>query len=490
VELKRLAEFNVNNHLPAVIISKPNDSRIGGILNARGIDPELPEIPALRREEGYLVDQFKYKGKPLVLVLSEGAAGRYYGVQTFLQTLRRKGTSIPAEYDVPEVTICDWPRILIRANHISHPSVYYDEVNIDVNEYDMSLLMPRDDNEGQKGLYVLARFLSRLKINTFFIESPVFYCLEEDSAYSGLKNHQIMDPFFDYCRDYYIEPVPLMQCFGHGKKVLQFVPEGAETCWVGGAGKKGPGDPPIAVPLPQYYEEFTGGYDTRYVIKGQWVIDTANRPISLFKEVQGGILVPLTRDVDYEVFRNEIKYDMIKGYSTTMIEGGNHERQNAGIHIINQSIPQGTKFYLKYNFINDNHPLYSETGHGCCPKESTMQNFLEDRVAEVVNRLNPRYIHFGHDEPNQMHTCSLCNPVTTEPPLTANGELFGNHVNGLRGYFIDALGGGYDPEYHRIMIYADHVSDNHEARKDYPMGMYGGRYGGLGGKVSTCKTVI
>jgi len=311
----------------------------------------------------------------------------------------------------------------------------------------MGLLTDRGNGDDRAPIEIYARLLSRMKMNMLIVSSPIYYCLEENSGTDSKKNYEHMQRLYDFCRRYYIEPVPEMQSFGHAKNVLQFLPEAVETTWVGDPDA----DPDDDIPLPQPYETFTGGYDTRYVLEKPFVIDTNSRPIQVYtKKNDIWQTEPLTRDTDYELVYNKVEFNLKNGYEVEdVIPEGDDTDRNYGIHIIHPDYPpSGMDFRVEYEFVNEpNVGGYESARHSYCPSifNIELRTWMADRIEEVVHRLEPKYIHFGHDEPQQMHTCRLCNAVEGYTDgqghvITPNGKLFGNDVNYLNSkyqYYFD-----------------------------------------------------
>jgi|GEM_PF-1247820 len=505
LQTMKLADFNPlnENHYPAIVIGSPYNQKIIGLAEKRGIDPEDVVVCG---GDGYVLDTSNNKGIRLALIMSTGGSGRYYGVQTFLQLIINRGEP---PYGIPEVTIYDWPAMKIRGAHIVYPLEYKldpSNENWKPYQYKVTNLLPRNDQDGNKPtdvrapLEVYVRFLSRLKINSLLIQSPIFYCLNEDSGHNvdgepgNETNLEIIEPFFKYCRKYYIEPIPVMQSLGYAKFILQFTTEipgdsnfpmaqGVEGCWVGGT--KESGDP---VPLPQVPEAFEFKEEEEnsnvHILDNPLVIRTPDRPIKVLRDNSPGEPIELAEGTDYTLEYKELEFDMVDGFDRTeeVTDGG--ANKNAKVTLSGSDYGW---YYVTYNFVNEPSSGWDSNYYSYCPSESIVQDFMEEKIEEVVEGLEAEHINFGHDEPQQMHTCSLCNKVTATWPLTHNGKLFGEDVNRLRGYFVDAWGGEYKTSY-RPMLYADHVSYTHEQEKGFPMETT--NYGGEGGKVCTCSLII
>ncbi|MCP4231030.1 MAG: hypothetical protein GY771_12905 [bacterium] len=126
---------------------------------------------------------------------------------------------------------------------------------------------------------------------------------------------------------------------------------------------------------------------------------------------------------------------------------------------------------------------------------------MEDAIDIVVEELQPRYVHFGDDEPQQIFTCEECREIVPEEGVTEPGQLFADSINTLVGYYEDACIAEYGSAafeqgqkdgYYRTMIYADHVSTPHEEYKvPSPPGNWWYYRGSTIPKwISTCKTEI
>jgi hypothetical protein len=263
-----LDEYDPEEQYPAIVLghvdgSTPNPpTLIQELMWARGIaDATVVDLG----EEGYVLDVPSLATDP-ILILSSTAKGRYYGTQTLLQLISfATSQSDPFTAFFPQFHIEDKPEMPIRAVHIQYPVNYkagMDQESYTLREkcqYEASKLLPRGLDDTRPPLEVYVKLLSRMKINTLVIDSPLFYCLDADSGYDDKTNWELIEPLIKCCRKWHIEPVPELQSFGWAKYVLQFLPNQVEACKVGYdfISSLGP------IPMPQDYEVFEaeeGGY--------------------------------------------------------------------------------------------------------------------------------------------------------------------------------------------------------------------------------------
>ena len=126
-----------------------------------------------------------------VAVVGSSPAGTYYGVQTLAQMAVE---SVDAGWRIPCGSVTDWPDFPFRGAYIQHSDM------------------------GQ------VRAFSEKKINTVVFEGflNIFDPNSPDSARQP----------FDECRQYGVEPIPMIQGFGHGDEVIRHNPNWAEGIYV------------------------------------------------------------------------------------------------------------------------------------------------------------------------------------------------------------------------------------------------------------------
>jgi len=514
-QLVKLSEFDPLVHKPAIVIGQVASTPSGippypefeDYLTTRGVD--IAGIATLG-EEGYYVD-VPVGEDPIILLVSAGAAGRYYATQTFLQLIEvlRGETD---RYFLPEVTIWDKSDTPIRAVHFHYPREYLQEPGAlgfgaeqwRKFQYKADWLLPNKNtaplqDDDRPALEVYVRLLSRLKINMITIENSIYYCLEEPSGsrgYNGemLTNLQLIKPLFDYCRKYYINPVPKMQSFGHGYHVLQFLPTEVECCWVGGDTAENQSYPPprgrVDSPMPQPAEKFLLDSSRTHIFAHEMVVVTDDRPVKV-QHAASGELAHFDDFPQYDeqhrlnwwLEYNPIDFDHINGFTTTSVTGtsvpGEMDYHNCAIHFGNH-VPVNSDLYrVSYHHVNSPRLIpYDSLHHGLdscafsnCPQSDAVHKFMQERIDQVVQYLHPTMIDFGHDEPWQVHTCAKCFPQQDDEfhsghTVKPNGLLIGRDINYLIGcYKQSAQNYGMDPAAVRGLVMADHLSQPHEEYK-------------------------
>ena len=486
-----IQSFNPATHKPAIVISDGSNQVVQQIMEKRGITQGRI---ASQGVEGYELS-IPTGNSPLILCTASTSTGRYYAVQSLLQLFTGPvidvHTGIPL-FALPSLEITDQPLMPIRAVHISYPSEYKvhpTEEGFSRYQYKLDLLKSRDEGsplDTRIPLEIYAKLLSRFKINMIIVETPIFYCLDEQSGEPNKTNLQMIKPFFDYCRQYHIEPVPMLQSFGHAERILQFKPNHVEACWVGGSKIN------QSVPLPQLPEFFTGRAGTRHILQNYFVINTTQRPIKLFKQVGNDyVLVP---ENEYTVEYNGINFDLERKFTTTTVSNGIWN-QNCAI-TIGGSFSENTHFAIHYHYANlhqsqDADGNWHQTSYSYCPSSQTIQDFTDAAIDRVVEEFRPVFIHFGHDEPQQMHTCQDCHQITGTDyagrHITANGVIFSSDVNRMVTTYNNSCIEHWGSAFGRTMIYADHVSGEQEKTTGVQMET---PFGGGGGAVNSCRWLI
>lgn len=164
-------------------------------------------IPETIGQEGYILEVFD----DYIVIVGNEAAGVFYGVQTFLQLIKREDDKII----IPAVKIIDYPLTKNRGVHI--------------------LNMDFDEIKGQLDQ------MAQLKMNIAIIQSGNYFKLNEGD------NRRKFSEIFSYARERHIEPIPGITSFSVGQFVLTEDPYAAEGIWVKDARFKFLND--VAIPL-------------------------------------------------------------------------------------------------------------------------------------------------------------------------------------------------------------------------------------------------
>jgi len=269
-----------------------------------------------------------------VLIDSPAGSGVFYGVQSLRQLLRNDQT-------IPWLSIADWPDQSVRACYIGLPT----------------------DPEG------LVRKMARLKIN---------HCIVESRWYAGGNwwynpygnNRTEAQTFMNLCRQYNIEPVPLVQGFGWGYGVVDINPNCSEGIWVQNESKTLSGTTAVAFSNPN-------------------VIRTASAPIVVTNSAKN---VTYVEGIDYQI---------IPGTTVRPFETSNTPWKIA--RIATGAIASGQSVLVSYNYME-----YSPAWTPYCPSEPLTYQIVDDTLNNVINIYQPNIIHIGHDEVTQVNRCSRC----------------------------------------------------------------------------------
>lgn len=167
------------------ITDKPGRRSI--VLTRRGADKRSGE-------QGYSLKV----GADRLTISARTEAGLFYGVQTLLQLVQKKGS----EYFVKGMDIVDWPDTRIRAVH------YDTKHHQDKREYVEELI----------------RELSRYKINMLVWEweDKFLYPSHPEIGAPGAFTMEEMQAFTQYARKYHVQLVPLVQGLGHVSFILKW----------------------------------------------------------------------------------------------------------------------------------------------------------------------------------------------------------------------------------------------------------------------------
>ena len=309
------------------------NARLDRFCLEEGISP-----PANR--EGYTV----VVQPDFVAVVGSSPAGTYYGVQTLVQMAME---DVDTGWRIPCGIVTDWPDFPFRGVYIQHS---------DMRE---------------------VRAFSEKKINAVVFEG-FLNIFDPDSPDAARQ-------LFDECRQYGIEPIPMIQGFGHGDEIIRHNPNWAEGIYVRNEKlgfAEGTNPPPVPLTQPN-------------------VIRTEHTDVLITDE-----------------HRN--RYE--EGTDYTVIPGAINPYQPPGKpfaieRLASGKIPDGGTVFASYDYA----PLRAKSRYDLsfCPSEPATYEWLRELAESAVRELKPRYVMIGRDEPMRMSTDSRC--------LTSgktNAELF------------------------------------------------------------------
>jgi hypothetical protein len=298
------------------------NARLDRFCLEEGISP-----PANR--EGYTV----VVQPDFVAVVGSSPAGTYYGVQTLVQMAME---DVDTGWRIPCGIVTDWPDFPFRGVYIQHS---------DMRE---------------------VRAFSEKKINAVVFEG-FLNIFDPDSPDAARQ-------LFDECRQYGIEPIPMIQGFGHGDEIIRHNPNWAEGIYVRNEKlgfAEGTNPPPVLLAQPN-------------------VIRTEHTDILITDEHGKGY----EEGTDYNVIPGDINPYQSPGKPFAI------ERLASG------KIPDGGAVFASYDYA----PLRAKSRYDLsfCPSEPATYEWLRELVESAVRELKPHYVMIGRDEPMRMSTDSRC----------------------------------------------------------------------------------
>lgn len=268
-------------------------------------------------------------------ITAPSSAGVFYGVQTLRQMLRNDGS-------IPSLAISDWPDQAIRASYGNPPG-------------------------GDMEAYV--RKLARLKMNMAIVESS--WNSERNWWYNPTgENLERAKLFFKLCREYNIEPVPLVQGFGWSYGVVGINPHTSEGVWV---------------------------QDERHTLQGE-ESSKLNNPNVLKTEAAPIIVTNEAGDVRYEEGKD---YAIVPGVTVARFAVNNKPWEI--VRINGGKISDGQVVRVDYNYMT-----YCNTQTPHCPSEPETYKIIDRTLENVIQIFEPNYIHIGHDEVRYINRCRRC----------------------------------------------------------------------------------
>lgn len=291
---------------------------------------DFPAGSEVDNEEGYrlLVDADR------IVIEGAGPRGVLYGAQTLRQM-------IDAEARVAPVFVRDWPEMPWR---VSYAGVFGPET---IREH-----IHRAVRMKMNAVILETRWVGTR--NWWFSPSP--------------QNRPHAEEFFDLCRKYHIEPIPLIQGMGWGYGVTDLDPMTTEAIWYED-------------------EELVLHYDRPGSLSRPNVVATDSAPI-------------LVRSLDGRLYEEGTDYTVIRGKTVRPYAKDNEawkiESRRDG------EIDDGEIVLVSYNAVEPGpHKAY-------CPSEPRSYKIIDRAIDYVMTTYKPRFVHLGADEVWQVKSCSRC----------------------------------------------------------------------------------
>jgi hypothetical protein len=177
--------------------------------------------------------------------------------------------------------------------------------------------------------------------------------------------------FVDLCRQYNIEPVPLVQGMGWAYGVVDINPDCAESIYI---------------------------QDERHTLTGTAAVTLQHPNIILANETYLAV-TNASKDVTYQV---DTDYKLIPG--DRAVRPFDPARKPWRIARIETGrITDGQEVLVSYDYV----PL-SKSQSPSCPSDRRTYDIVDQTLTHTIRRFRPKYIHIGHDEVIRVGTCSRC----------------------------------------------------------------------------------
>lgn len=195
------------------------------------------ELTPAMKEEGYFLD-VDPNG---IVIVAESDKGKFYGVMTLLQAVRREKRALVA----PGMTVRDYPLEKVRG------------ISDDISRGQVSTL---------ENFKKIIRFLARYKMNTYcpYIEDMfVFKHHPLIGKGRGALTPQEVKELDAYARKYYVEIIPIFETLGHWENILA-KPEYVRYAEFPGAHTLNVSDESVYSMLDEMIGELSVSYSSRF----------------------------------------------------------------------------------------------------------------------------------------------------------------------------------------------------------------------------------
>jgi len=292
----------------------------------RGVELTVaPEDGQRREAESYSLRV----GRDRVTIVSADERGALYAMQTLLELIQRspKGGSVFLAANIDDV-----PDLPFRG-------IYW-----------------------AGGDRKLRDRFARLRYNAVLVENLPYVALPAPEA------RRLALEAFEHYRGLGIEPIPVLQSFGHAHSQLSRDPNVIEGFEVADEKLVLVDTKPVALAHPN-------------------VIRTESTDIRITNEAGNRTFL---EGPDYEVLPGEMKVGFKAGAAPFRVRRTQNSR-----------IPDGATVLASYDYAAKGADSY-------CPNEPRAYAIVRRTIQHTIRTLRPKYLHIGHDEPMQMGTDSRC----------------------------------------------------------------------------------
>lgn len=322
-----IVDGSLAEHRGTFVLLARSDRAIGTLPNGYRVEQLGPT-----QDEGYRMAVTA----TAIVIQGHDARGTLYGAQTLRQLLLSNATVAP-------IAIRDWPEMQWRMSYCGLAGGA-----IDINKH--------------------IRRCARLKMNAVIVET--YWNGPQNWWYNPSGGRQqLAQRFFDECRRYHIEPIPLIQGFGWGYGVTDLIPMATEGVW---------------------------GEDEPVVLHVDHGTDLS-RPNVVTTPDTAPIIVTSEAGEPYELNKD---FAIIPGRTVRPYRNNNKRWQLQALP--DGNIADGQTVRVSYNAVTPGpHKSY-------CPAEPRTYELVDRTIDHVMQAHHPNVVHIGHDELFNSMTDSRC----------------------------------------------------------------------------------
>ena len=244
--------------------------------------------------------------------------------------------------------------------------------------------------------------LASYKCNLIVFDNNDFYDLSGDTGRTWRR-------VFETARSVHIEAVPVIHILGKAAPLLRRCPEAAEgrTCT----------------------EKIILEDDGWYTLDKRNIVNTETSPIRV--RVSGHLCKD---DVDYDIEPGSLAWPFESDAMPWLIR-----------RVPGGAVPDGATVSVSYTYA----PPATDA---CCPNAPETRALLRNVLDDMVQTLEPRYVHISHGKAHRLNECLRCRELGR-----TNAETFAISVQ-----TIDGIAKEIDPDV-RLMLWADAINPEQDA---------------------------